>query len=165
MTDTGSLQVTTPSDREVCMTRSFNAPRDLVFAAWTKPELVMRWLGVEAWPMVVCEIDLRVGGVLRYVWRNKDGTDMGINGVFQQIVPPERLVHTELFEEDWTDGETQVTTTFTEQDGRTTVSMVILYASKAARDGAMKTGMADGMAEGYRSLDILLANIPAGLRP
>ena len=158
MTGTGKLQVTTPSDREVLITRSFDAPRSLVFDCNTKPELVRRWLlGPPGWTMPVCDIDLRVGGKYRYVWRNESGGDMGMGGTFREIVVPERLVANELFDEDWTGGETRVTTVFTERGGKTTVTTTVLYASKEARDSALKTGMTEGMDAGYQRLDELLA--------
>jgi uncharacterized protein YndB with AHSA1/START domain len=115
------VDVSTPGDREVVVTRVFDAPRELVFDAFTKPELVKRWLlGPPGISMPVCDIDLRVGGRFRYVWRLPNGNDMGMGGVFREIVRPERLVHTELFDEDWTGGETLTTTTFAEKRGKTT---------------------------------------------
>ena len=106
MAATGNLKVTMHSDREIVMTRDFDAPRSLVFEAYTKPELLKRWLfGPDGWSFAVCEIDLKVGGKYRYVWRHSDGPEMGMGGVYREIVPPERLVCTELFDEDWTGGE------------------------------------------------------------
>src|SRR5271167_1955115 len=98
-----ALKVTTPSDREIAMTRVFHAPRRLVFDAWTKPELVKQWLlGPPGWTMPVCEIDLRVGGTYRYVWRrDSDGSEMGMGGIFREIVPHERIVSTEVFDQAW----------------------------------------------------------------
>lgn len=152
-----TLTVTTPTEREVVITRVFDAPRDLVFRAFTEPALLKKWLfGPPEWSLAVCEIDLRVGGKIRYVW-SKPGTDMGMSGVFTEIVKPERLVHTEIFDEDWTGGETLVTTTFQERGGRTTVAMTVRYSSRAARDAAVQTGMADGMGAGYDRLDQVLA--------
>lgn len=158
MNAANTLQVTAPSDREIVMTRVFDAPRQLVFDAHTKPDLVRRWLlGPPGWTMPVCEIDLRVGGRFRYVWRKDDGAEMGMGGVFREIVRPERIVHTELFDQDWTGGETVSTTRFTERDDRTTLTITTLYSSKEARDGALKSGMTDGMEAGYARLDELLA--------
>ncbi len=103
-------------DRAVVLTRTFNAPRRLVFDAHTRPELVRRWLlGPPGWTMPVCEIDLRVGGRIRYVWRGPDGSGMGMSGTYREIVPPRRLVHTEIFDEDWSGGEMLVTTEFAEK--------------------------------------------------
>src|SRR5882724_8416738 len=127
MTNTGTskatLQISTPSDRELAMTRVFDAPRRLVFDALTKPELVKRWLlGPPGWTMPVCEIDLKVGGAYRYVWRNTKGKEMGMGGVYREIVPQERLVCTELFDEAWYPGESLTTTTLVERAGRTTLT-------------------------------------------
>ncbi|MGB9333471.1 MAG: SRPBCC family protein [Candidatus Acidiferrales bacterium] len=149
----GKLIVTTPSDREIAMTRTLDAPRELVFDAWTKPELLKRWLyGPDDWPFAVCEVDLRVGGALRFEWRHRGGGIMALSGVYREIVPFERLVFTEVFDEDWTGGETLVTMTFIEHDGKTTVTQSILYSSRAARDGALKTAMEEGMAMSYNRL-------------
>ena len=157
-----SLNVSASGEREVVMTRSFDAPRELVFDAFTRPDLVRRWLlGPPGMTMPVCEIDLKVGGRFRYVWRTSDGSDMGMGGVYREIAPPERLVHTELFDEDWTGGETLVTTLFTEQGGRTAVTMTVLYSSREARDAALRTGMTDGVAASYDRLDEVLASMPA----
>lgn len=152
------LTVTVTSDREVEISRAFDAPRDLVFDCHTKAALVRRWLtGPPGWTLPVCDIDLKVGGRYRYVWRSPEGTDMGMGGVFREIARPERLVTTELFDEDWTGGETLVTTRFDESNGVTTVTMTVLYASREAREGALATGMAEGMEMSYRNLDALLA--------
>lgn len=161
------LSVTTPSDREATITRVFDAPRDLVWDCWTKPELLKRWLsGMPGWTLAVCEIDLRVGGKYRYVWRQSaDGIEMGMGGEFREVVAPERLVNTQLFDQDWTGGEAIGTLVLTETAGVTTSAYTILYASKEARDGAMKTGMADGMELGYQRLDDLLARGPRLRRP
>jgi uncharacterized protein YndB with AHSA1/START domain len=160
MIKTGSLEVTTPTEREIVMTRVFDAPRRLVFNAWTQPELVKRWmLGPPGWTMPVCEIDLRVGGRYRYVWRGEDGREMGMGGVFREVAPPERLVTTELFDEDWTGGETLSTLVLTEAGGRTTMVNTVLYSSQEARDGALKTGMADGVEASCVRLEELLATL------
>jgi uncharacterized protein YndB with AHSA1/START domain len=152
------LTVTTPSDREVEITRIFDAPRQMVFDAFTKPELVKRWLlGPPGWSMPVCEIDLKIGGKFRYVWRNVDGRDMGMGGIFREIAAPKRIVHTELFDQDWTGGETLATTAFSEKSGKTTVAITVLYASREARDGAIGSGMTRGMEDSYVRLDEMFA--------
>ena len=149
-----SFKLSAPSDRELQVTRNFHAPRQLVFDAFTKPELVRRWLlGPDGWSMPVCEIDLRVGGAYRYVWRKSGVPDMGMGGVFREIAVPERLAATERFDESWYDGEALDTTVFTEQDGVTTVTVTILYESKEARDTASRSGMEHGMAAGYNRLE------------
>ena len=155
--DTGKLVVTTPSDREITMTRVFNAPRKLVFDAWTKPDLVRRWLlGPPGWTMPVCEIDLRVGGAYRFEWLGQEGTRMGMGGVHREIVIPERIVNTQLFDVDWTGGETLGTLLLTEQAGRTTLTNSVLYSSREARDAALRTRMAEGVEAGYARLEEIL---------
>src|SRR5688500_17262691 len=115
-----SFKVTTPTDREILIARDFNAPRQLVFDAFTKPELVRRWLlGPSGWTMPVCEIDLRAGGAYRYVWRKEGVKDMGMGGVFREVVSPERIVATEKFDESWYPGEALNTTVFVEEGGIT----------------------------------------------
>jgi uncharacterized protein YndB with AHSA1/START domain len=156
MTDTGALQVTTPTEREIAVTRVFDAPRQRIFDALTRPELIRRWMfGPDGWSLPVCESDLRVGGALRFVWRDPN-MEMGMSGTYREVAPPGRLVHTELFDEDWTGGETVVTTVLTEQDGRTTLTSTILYASREARDAVLKTPMTQGMATSYDRLAALL---------
>ena len=150
----GGLIVTTPTDREIVMTRVFNAPRKLVFDAWTKPELVRRWLlGPPGWTMPVCEIDLRVGGAYRFEWLGQDGSVMGMGGIYREIVIPQRIVNTQLFDQDWTGGETLGTLLLVEHDGKTTLTNKVLYSSREARDGALKTNMAEGVEAGYARLD------------
>src|ERR671918_1496223 len=120
MRNTGTLKVTTPTDREIAMTRVFDAPRNLVFDAYTKPELVQRWLGVHGgWSWSVCEIDLRVGGAYRFVWRGLGGGEMGMRGVYREVVVPERIVATEAFDQSWYPGEAVSTVTLVEQGDRT----------------------------------------------
>src|SRR6266436_32588 len=158
-TSKATLQITTPGDRELAMTRVFDAPRRLVFDALTKPELVKRWLlGPPGWTMPVCEIDLKVGGAYRHVWRNTKGKEMGMRGVYREIVPQERLVCTELFDEAWYPGESLITTTLVERGGRTTLTSTILYVSQEARDGVLKSGMESGVAASYDRLAELLAS-------
>ena len=155
-----SFKVSTPTDREIAVERDFNAPRQLVFDAFTKPELVRRWLlGPDGWTMPVCEIDLRVGGAYRYVWRGPKGNDMGMGGVFREIVAPERIVATEKFDDSWYAGEAVDTTVFVEQGGQTTVTTTVRYESKEARDGVLATPMATGVAESYDTLAAYLASV------
>jgi uncharacterized protein YndB with AHSA1/START domain len=158
MTNTGNLRVTTPSDREIAMSRVFDAPRKLVFDVYTKPELLKRWLGVfGGWSLAVCEIDLKVGGGFRFVWRNADGREMGMRGVYREIVPGARVVSTESFDDPWYEGEAVGTVDFVEQGGKTTLTMTVRYASKEVRDAVLKTGMTTGMAAGFDKLEELLA--------
>ena len=160
MKNAATLQLTTPSEREIAMTRVFDAPRKLVFDAWTKPELIKRWLGVRAgWSMVVCEVDLKVGGAYRYVWRGPDGVEMGMGGVYREIVPPERLVCTEQFDDPWYEGEALDTLVMVEEGGKTTVTTTVRHASREVRDAVLKSGMDRGVAESYDTLAELLASI------
>src|SRR4029077_5763186 len=110
MKNTGTLEVTTPTESEIVLTRVFDAPRSLVFDAFTRPELLRRWFGPRGWSLVVCEVDLRVGGTWRFVLRGPDGKDMGMRGVYREIVAPDRSVHTESFDD--YPGESQVTAVF-----------------------------------------------------
>ena len=160
MKDTRTLKVTTPTDREIAMTRVFDAPRRLVYDAWTKPELLKRWLGVfGGWELAVCDIDLKVGGAYRYVWRGPDGAAMGMRGVYREIVPAERLVCTEVFDQPWYEGEAVDTLTFVERGGKTTATTTVLYASKAVRDAVLKSPMKDGVAAGYDKLAEILPSL------
>ena len=156
----GSFNVSTPTDREILVTRDFNAPRHLVYDAFTKPELIRRWLlGPPGWTMPICEIDLKIGGAYRYLWRKPGETDMGMGGIFREIVAPERVVATEKFDESWYPGGALNTTVFVEQGGITTTSITILYESKEARDTARRSGMEQGMAAGYNRLAELLSTM------
>lgn len=162
MTNAGTLKLTTRGDREIVMTRAFDAPRTLVWDAFTKPELIKRWLlGPDGWSMPVCEIDLRVGGRYRYVWRNTKGNEMGMGGVYREILPPERIVATEKFDESWYPGEAVGTLVLLEQDEKTTLTQTVLYASREAREAVLKSGMESGVAAGYDRLEKLLASTPA----
>lgn len=159
MNNTGAFELTAHGDREIVMTRVFDAPRWLVFDAFTKPELVRQWLlGPPGWTMPVCEIDLRVGGAYRYVWRrDSDGTEMGMGGIYREIAKPERLIATERFDEAWYPGEAVGTLVLTEQGGKTTVTQTVLYQSREARDAVLKSGMEKGVAMSYERLAELLA--------
>lgn len=148
--------ITMPSDLEIWIVRSFDAEPSMIFDCMTRPELVRRWmLGPPGWTMPVCEIDLRIGGAYRYVWRNESGEDMGMGGVFQEIDQPDRLVSTEQF--DGAGEPSLVTSAFVAEGGGTTLTTVVLYPSKAARDAMAASGMAQGMEAGYARLDALVA--------
>jgi uncharacterized protein YndB with AHSA1/START domain len=156
----GPLTVTTPSDREIVITRQFDAPRHLVFACYTQPALIRRWLnGVPGWTMPVCEFEPRVGGKYRYEWQSPDGYVMAMSGVVREIEPVERIVSAEIFDEDWTGGETVSTLLLHEINQQTTLINTIVYSSKEARDGALATPMADGMEYGYSQLDTVLTDL------
>jgi len=160
------LQMSAAGERDIVITRAFDAPRELVFRAWTEPELVKRWMfGPAGWSFAVCDIDFRVGGRYRFVWRHEDGREMGMGGRYVDIVAPERIVNTELFDQDWTGGETTGTLVFTEQGGRTITTYTLTYASQAAREMVMKSGMTSGMEAGYERLDAIFAEMgKAGAR-
>ena len=158
MMNTGTVKVTTPSDREVAITRVLDAPRRLVWEAWTNPEYVPHWmLGPGGWAMPVCEIDLRPGGAWHFVCRKSGGTEMEMRGTYREVKPPERLVSTESWGGDWP--ETVNTLMLAEEDGKTTVTLTILYPSKEARDAALKTGVKDGMSMSFTRLEEYLATL------
>lgn len=151
-TKTGVTTYTTPTDREVVVTRVVDAPRRLVFAAWTDPRHIPQWLlGPAGWSMPVCELDLRAGGAWRYVWRKSDGSEMEMSGIVREVTPPERLVTTERWGPEWP--ETVNTLVLTESAGKTTITLTITYPSKSARDAALGTGMKSGMDESFARLD------------
>lgn len=157
--------VTLPSDHEVEVTRSFKAPRTLVYRAYTEPALVRRWmLGPPGWTMPVCEMDVRVGGAYMWRWRSDDGTgEFGFSGTFREVEPNVRFVHTEAFDpgttgEPASGGEAIVYTTFSEEDGITTVITRMDFGTKEVRDAAVATGMTDGMEQSYQLLDRLIAD-------
>jgi uncharacterized protein YndB with AHSA1/START domain len=161
MKNTGTLKVTTPADREIVMTRVFDAPRQLVWDAFTKPDLLKRWFGPRGWSMAVCEVDLRVGGGFRFVLRGPDGKQMGMRGVYREIVAPERSVHMESFDD--YPGESQVTAVMVEQGGKPTLTATVLYPSQEVRDMVLKSGMEHGAAESYDKLaELLAAGVPQG---
>lgn len=133
------------------MSRVFDAPRSLVFEAFTDAKHLPQWmLGPEGWTMPVCEIDLRPGGAWHFVWRRDDGAEMEMTGEYREITPPERLVSTESWGGDWP--ETIVTLTLTEEDGKTRMTQTVLYPSKEARDAALATGMKEGADVSYDRL-------------
>jgi uncharacterized protein YndB with AHSA1/START domain len=147
----GLTNFSTPTDREIVIERMFDAPRGFVFEAWTNPQHLPNWmLGPEGWTMPVCEVDLQPGGEWRFVWRDADGREMGMRGVYQEVTPPARLVYTESWGGDW--AVTVNTLVLVEADGRTTITCSVRYPSKDARDRALKTGMSDGVARSFDRL-------------
>lgn len=156
----GNLNVTTPGEREIAITRVFDAPRRLVFDALTKPELLKRWLfGPSGWELAVCEIDLKIGGRYRYVWRKPGVPDMGAGGVYREVLPPERLVATEKFDQAWYPGEALVTQELAERAGKTTLVMTLQYESREARDGVLKSPMDEGVGASFDRLARLLPEL------
>ncbi len=151
-----TLKVAAHGDREILVTRAFDAPRALVYEAYTRPELVKRWLGVgNGWSLDVCEMDLVVGGAYRWVWRKEGGGgEMGLSGVYTEITPPARIVCTEKFDESWYPGEGLVTVDFLETEpGTTTLQLTLRYESEAARDGVLRSPMETGLAASYDALE------------
>lgn len=155
MDPAGTVRVTMPTARELVLTRTFEAPRHLVFDALTRPELLVRWYGPASWPLVICEIDLRVGGAFRFVWQRTGGKDVGQRGVYREVDAPARLVHTESWE-DWNPGEVLVTVTLDEQDERTTLTSTVRFPSQEVRDMLVASGMTDHAGESYDRLAALL---------
>lgn len=154
----GATTFTLPSDREITMIREFDAPAALVFEATTRPEHVRRWWGPRDTELITCEIDLRPGGAWRWVLRGRDGNEVGFHGVYQEIDPPARLVHTECYDP-VPDDESLVTITFEERDGRTLLTSTSRYSSKEVRDIVIASGMEAGAAESLDRLAELLAEI------
>ncbi len=154
------LQLRPQGEREIVMRRTFDAPRELVFEAMTKPELLKRWLlGPSGWTMTLCTVDLRVGGKYRYEWRKDDGTELAMGGVFREVERPARLVTTELFDQDWTGGEVLATALFEEKAGTTTLTTTLLYPSREVREKVLSSGMESGVAAGYDRLDDIFAEM------
>ncbi|MEO6209717.1 MAG: SRPBCC family protein [Gemmatimonadaceae bacterium] len=159
MKHSGKLTITTPGDREIAMARVFDAPRTLVFDAYTQCRYLKRWLGVfDGWSLDSCEIDLSVGGNYRYVWKRAPSTEMGMGGTYREIVAGERLVATEKFDESWYEGNAVTTATFVESAGRTTLTLTVQYASKEARDGVLKSGMTGGVTASFDTLEEMLTS-------
>lgn len=154
------LKVRAEGDREIVMTRGFAAPRRLVYEAYTKPELLVRWLGVTGgWTLAVCEVDLREGGEYRWVWRHPEHGEMGMRGVYRELEAPGRIVCTEVFDEAWYPGEGLVTVVFVEQAGVTSMTVTLRYESREARDGVLRSPMESGVAKSYDNLAALVATM------
>jgi uncharacterized protein YndB with AHSA1/START domain len=159
MKNTGTLRVDVRGEREIVLTRVFDAPRELVFDALTTPELLKRWFGPHGWTLVECEVDLRVGGAWRFFSHGPDGRTMGMHGVYREIVRPGRIVNTEIFDDFAQHGEAIVTTTLVERDGRTTLTAVVTSPSREVRDGVIRSGMEHGAAQTYDRLAEMLGSL------
>ncbi len=159
----GSATVTLPSDTEILITRTFEAPRQVVWEAITTPRHLLRWWGPDWCPLVSCSIDLRVGGAWRYVSRDVDGNDLAWSGTYREILPTERIVSTEVFEA-FPDAESVNTMTLTDHDGHTTLRTLVRHTSKEYRDGHVNSGMEGGMQVTFDRLDELLVDVdgPSG---
>ena len=151
MTTSGTAKVTLPADEQILITREFDAPKHLVYKAWTTPELVRRWWNAKRGEVTTCEIDLRVGGTWRYVMVTPDGMEVGFHGEYREIVPNERIVSTEVFE-GMPDAAALNTLTLAEEDGRTTLTILVEHSSKEHRDGHINSGMEAGMQD---AMDLL----------
>ena len=150
---TRQLTLTTPTDREITMTRIFDAPRELVFEALTDPEMLKQWFsGPPGWSLVVCEIDLRVGGHYRYVWHCVDGSVLSMRGVYTEVVAGKRIVSTELFDDPWHPGGAVGTIKLDERNGKTRLTNTMRYSSQTARDRVLRTSMKEGVSMGYDRL-------------
>ena len=157
MTSSGTAKVTLPADDQILITREFDAPKHLVFRAFTEPDLVRRWWHTGRGEMTVCEIDLRVGGTWRYVMVATNGFEVAFHGEYRDLVPNERIVTTEVYEglpEDQQPEEDVVNiVSFTEADGRTTLTLLVQTPSKEVRDAIINSGMEGGMQEGMDLLE------------
>jgi uncharacterized protein YndB with AHSA1/START domain len=151
VTTSGTAKVRLPADEQILITREFDAPKHLVYKAWTTPELVRRWWNAKRGEVTTCEIDLRVGGTWRFVMVTPDGTEVGFHGEYREIVPNERIVSTEVFE-GMPEGAALNTMTFAERDGRTTLTILVEHSSKEHRDGHINSGMEAGMQD---AMDLL----------
>jgi len=154
---TKPLSITTPGDREIVVVREFDAPRELVFLCYSKPELLRRWYGMPDWTTHICEIDFRVGGKYRIGQRSPDGYELASQGLYTAIAAPERIEQTEFYDDNWTQGGTVNVLMLTENNGVTTATMTITFTSPEARAAAAASPMAVGMEIGFKRLDELLA--------
>lgn len=158
MKSSAALEITTPTEREVVLKRIFDASRELVFDALTTPELLKRWYGPTGWTLILCEIDLKVGGNWHFVVERPDGKKIGQKGVYHEVIRPERIVNTESWE-DWDPGETLVRTTLVEIDQKTTLTSTSLFPSQEVRDIILKSGLDDGAKQSYQRLADLLGTL------
>jgi len=163
-TSSGTAKVTLPADDQILITREFNAPRHLVYKAWTTPELVRQWWHAKRGEVTVAEIDLRVGGRWRWVMVTPDGFEVGFHGEYREIVPDERLVTTEVYEGiPVPEGESEEgalnTLSLTEADGRTTLSLLVQHASQESRDMHINSGMEDGLQDALDLVEELAVSL------
>ncbi len=157
--DESVFSVTPLSDKEIVIRRVFAAPKRLVFDALTKPEMLKNWFwGPDGWTLAVCDVDLRVGGETRYVWRKGD-IEMGMSSVCLELDPPNRIVNKERFDDPWYEGEATGTIELTESDGMTTLTTTMRYETVAARDSVLKSPMDEGLAVGYNRLETYLGTL------
>lgn len=157
----GSATVTLPSDREIRITRAFDAPASLVWEVWTNPEHVRRWWGYESSPLVVCEVELRVGGSWRYVTREADGRELGWHGTYLELGPPHRMVSTEVFEGFPEGGTVNTLTLDAGGDGTTVLTVTVLHSSREHRDRHLSSGMERGLQVSLDRVEALLGALGA----
>ena len=158
MLSSRTAKVTLPADDQILITREFDAPKHLVYRAWTTPELVERWWHANRGEIKSIEIDLRVGGGWRYVMETPDGLEVGFHGEYRELVPDERIVSTEIYE-GFPDGVAVDTLTLTEEDGRTTMTVLVQHMSKQHRDAHIESGMEDGMQDALDLLERVAASL------
>ena len=158
---TRTATITTPADDQILITREFDAPKHLLYKAWTTPELVERWWSGRRGRVTTCEIDLRVGGAWRYVLIANEGFEVGFHGEYLEIVPNEKIVHTEIYEgAPGGDSEPVVNTvTFVEEDGKTRLELLTVCPSQEVRDAILGSGMEVGMQEQMEIIDELLPTL------
>jgi uncharacterized protein YndB with AHSA1/START domain len=150
--------ISTPSDREITITRTFNAPRQCVLDALTEPHVLARWLADPPhWLLVICEIDLKMNSSFRFVWRSDDGDEIRLHGVCREILPNVRIINTEIFFKGRTSGDAVCLLELAERNGKTTLTNTILYASKAARDDALAAGFTESVLRSYERLETCIA--------
>ena len=161
VTSSGTATVTLPTDRQILITREFDAPKHLVYRAWTTPELVKRWWHANRGEATIAEIDLRVGGAWRYVMVTPDGVEVAFHGEYREIVPNERIVSTEVYEgiPDAEEHAALNILTLTEQDGRTTLTVLVEHPTKEGRDAHINSGMEDGMQDAMDLLEQLVISL------
>jgi uncharacterized protein YndB with AHSA1/START domain len=158
VTSSGTAVVTLPADTQILITREFGAPRQLVYKAWTTPELIKRWWSGDRGEVTIAEVDLRVGGTWRYVMTANGGFEVAFHGEYREIVPGERIVSTDVFE-GMPGAEAVTTVTFTEKDGRTTLAMLVQHATREHRDAHINSGMEDGMQEAMDHLEQIAVSL------
>ena len=155
----GRMNMEAAGDREIVVTRDFDAPRALVLDAMIDPAALRQWLGgPPGWTLDLCDVEKKLGGKYRFVWTNEGGAKMGMSGVYREYDPPSRIVSTQLFDEDWTGGEVIGTVVVIETAGKTRMTNTLLYPTREVRDAVLASPMGQGMAHGYNMLEGYLAS-------
>lgn len=160
MKNSESLKITPSGDLELVIFRVFDAPREMIFEAFTQPAILKKWLlGPPGWTMPTCDLELKIGGQYRYLWRNETGEEMGVRGQFQEIIKSEKLIHTEKFDESWYPGESLITTILSEKLGKSLLTATIRYDSREARDLVIESNMDHGVRMSYDILEKILVEL------